>query len=137
MKFGEKLKSERKRKGLTQEELAKVVGVSKRTIVNYESGEIYPKERKMYTELAKVLEVEPSYLISEDEEFALEAGESYGARGRMQARRLINQVSAMFAGGELDEDDKLAFVHQIQELYFESKEYSKRFTPNKHKKEKE
>lgn len=136
MKFGEKLRNERKRNKLTQEALAKMVGVSKRTVVNYESGEIYPKERKMYAALAKALDVEASYLISEEDEFALEAGEAHGAHGRMQARRIINQVSAMFAGGELDEDDKLAFIHQIQELYFESKDYAKRFTPNKHKKEK-
>ncbi len=133
MKFGEKLRLARKRKNITQEELAKQVGVSKRTIVNYESGEIYPKGRSMYTTLAKVLELEPSYLLSEDEEFLLGVGEMYGVRGRTQARRLIDQVSAMFAGGELDDDDKLAFVHQIQELYLESKEYSKRFTPNKFK----
>ena len=88
----------------------------------------------MYTTLARALDLEPSYLLSEDEEFFLGAGDMYGGRGYMQAKRLINQVSAMFAGGELDDDDKLAFVHQIQELYFESKEYSKRFTPDKYKK---
>lgn len=132
MKFGEKLRLARKRKKMTQEELAVQVGVSKRTIVNYESGEIYPKGRAMYTTLANVLDLEPSYLLSEDEEFILGVSEMYGVRGRMQARRLIDQVSAMFSGGELDDDDKLAFVHQIQELYLESKEYSKRFTPKKY-----
>lgn len=134
MKFGEKLRQARKRKKLTQEELSKLVNVSKRTIVNYESGAIYPKDRKMYYTLADVLELEPGYLLSEDEEFITDVSEAYGARGRMQARRLINQISSMFAGGELDDDDKLAFVHQIQELYLDSKEYSARFTPNKHKK---
>ena len=132
MKFGEKLRLARKRKKMTQEELAVQVGVSKRTIVNYESGEIYPKGRAMYTTLANVLDLEPSYLLSEDEEFILGVSEMYGVRGRMQARRLIDQVSAMFSGGELDDDDKLAFVHQVQELYLESKEYSKRFTPKKY-----
>ena len=132
MKFGEKLRLARKRKKMTQEELAVQVGVSKRTIVNYESGEIYPKGRAMYTTLANALDLEPSYLLSEDEEFILGVSEMYGARGRMQARRLIDQVSAMFSGGELDDDDKLAFVHQVQELYLESKEYSKRFTPKKY-----
>lgn len=136
MKFGEKLRTERKRKGLTQAELGSIVGVSKRTIVNYESGEIYPKGRKMYADLAAALDVDASYLISEDEEFICDAGETYGSRGRMQARRLVNQVSAMFAGGELDEDDKLAFIHQIQALYFEGKDNAKRFTPSKHKKDK-
>ena len=134
MKFGEKLRKARKEKRLTQEELGRLTGVSKRTIVNYESGNIYPKGRKMYTTLAQVLEVEPSYLISEDEEFLIDAGAEYGARGRMQAKKIIGQVSAMFAGGELDDDDKLAFVHQIQELYFDSKESAKRFTPDKFKK---
>ena len=134
MKFGEKLRLARKRKKLTQDELAKLVGVSKRTIVNYESGEIYPKERKMYTTLAKALDLSPSYLISEDEEFVIDASEEYGARGEMQASRLLKQISAMFAGGELNDEDKLAFVHQIQELYFDSKEYSKRFIPERYKK---
>ena len=134
MKFGEKLRKARKEKRLTQEELGKLTGVSKRTIVNYESGNIYPKGRKMYATLANVLDVEPSYLISEDEEFFVDAGAEYGSRGRMQAKRIITQVSAMFAGGELDDDDKLAFVHQIQELYFDSKESAKRFTPDKFKK---
>lgn len=134
MKFGEKLRLARKRKKLTQDELAKLVGVSKRTIVNYESGEIYPKERKMYTTLAKALDLSPSYLISEDEEFVIDASEEYGSRGEMQARRLLKQISAMFAGGELNDEDKLAFVHQIQELYFDSKEYSKRFIPERYKK---
>lgn len=134
MKFGEKLRLARKRKKLTQEELAKLVGVSKRTIVNYESGEIYPKERKMYTTLAKALGLSPNYLLSEDEEFILDATEEYGSLGEMQARRLLKQISAMFAGGELNEEDKLAFVHQIQEIYFDSKEYAKRFTPERYKK---
>ena len=134
MKFGEKLRLARKRKKLTQEELAKLVGVSKRTIVNYESGEIYPKGRKMYTTLAKTLGLSTNYLLSEDEEFILDATEEYGSLGEMQARRLLKQISAMFAGGELNDDDKLAFVHQIQELYFDSKEYAKRFTPERYKK---
>lgn len=134
MKFGEKLRNARKIKRLTQDELAKLTGVSKRTIVNYESGTIYPKERKMYTSLAEALDVEPNYLISEDEEFLVDSGERYGSRGRTQARRIIGQVSAMFAGGELDDDDKLAFVHQIQELYFDSKDSAKRFTPKKYRK---
>lgn len=44
MKFCEKLKEARTKAGLKQEELAKALGVSFRTISNYESGERYPKK---------------------------------------------------------------------------------------------
>lgn len=46
MKFCEKLKEARTRAGLKQEELAKALGVSLRTITNYESGERYPKKER-------------------------------------------------------------------------------------------
>lgn len=36
------IKENRKKLGLTQEELGKKLGVSKRTIINYEKGEIIP-----------------------------------------------------------------------------------------------
>ncbi len=131
MKFGEKLRKARKEKKLTQEELAELAGVTKRTIINYEGGESYPKDRKIYYKLAELLGTEKGYFINEDEEFLLTANEKYGYRGRAQAQALLEQASAMFAGGELNDDDKLAFVHEIQELYLESKEYSKRFAPKK------
>ena len=37
----------------------------------------------------------------------------------------------MFAGGELTDEDKLAFMHEIQSLYFDSKDRAKKFTPKK------
>lgn len=42
---GEEIKRFRKSKGLTQEQLAKIIGVSKRTILNYEKGEMIPKTK--------------------------------------------------------------------------------------------
>ena len=44
MRFCEKLKEARTKAGLKQEELAKALGVSLRTITNYESGECYPRK---------------------------------------------------------------------------------------------
>ena len=40
--FGERLKTLRQAKGLTQEELAKRIGVTKQTISNWENGNITP-----------------------------------------------------------------------------------------------
>ena len=48
MKFGEKLADARKTARLTQEELAKILGLSKRTIINYEVKGLYPRNRDIY-----------------------------------------------------------------------------------------
>ena len=53
MRFCEKLKEARTKAGLKQEELAKALGVSLRTITNYESGECYPRKRDIYHKLAE------------------------------------------------------------------------------------
>ena len=42
MTFSEKLRKLRKEKGLTQEELARAVFVSRTLITKYESGAVYP-----------------------------------------------------------------------------------------------
>ena len=42
MRFPEKLKKLRKEKGLTQEELAKAIFVSRTLISKYENGSVYP-----------------------------------------------------------------------------------------------
>ena len=38
----------------------------------------------------------------------------------------------MFAGGELTDDDKTAFMDEIQMLYLDSKKRAKKFTPKKY-----
>lgn len=133
MKFGEKLKSARNSAGLTQEALGAAVGLTKRTIINYETGSRYPRERSVYIQLAKTLSVDINYLLTEDEEFITEAGMKYGNKGEREARVLLNRTSALFAGGELDEEDKLAFLLEIQELYIESKENAKKYISKKNK----
>jgi len=132
MKFGDKVKDLRTKKRMTQEELAKAVGISHRTVFAYENGETYPRRREIYRKLADFFEVELNYLLTEDEEFITEAGEKYGRRGAAQAREVLDQASALFAGGELSEEDQLAFVHEIQELYFVAKQRAKKFTPKKY-----
>ncbi len=42
---GEDIKKKRKELGLTQEELAKLIGVSKNTILNYEKGRVIPDSK--------------------------------------------------------------------------------------------
>ncbi len=42
MTFGEKLRFYRKKKGLTQAQLAALTGLGINTIINYEGGKTYP-----------------------------------------------------------------------------------------------
>ena len=64
MRFCEKLKDARTKAGMKQEELAKALGVSLRTITNYESGECYPRKRDIYHKLAELFHTEENYFLN-------------------------------------------------------------------------
>ena len=68
MTFGEKVRRLRKEKGWTQAELAKLSGLSLRTIISYEKGESYPKKRSTYDVLAEIFEIPSVELRSEIDE---------------------------------------------------------------------
>ena len=110
MEFGDRVRTARMEKGLTQSELAKAVGVSTRSIQAYELKKSVPRSYDMYIKLAQVLSVTPESLsgMTEGEmeaaDFLAEASTKYGSRGKAQARSILNQASAMFAGGELTEE---------------------------------
>jgi transcriptional regulator with XRE-family HTH domain len=134
MKFGDKIKEQRKKAGLYQEDVAKAIGVTKRTLINYEGGISYPQDRSVYIRLAEFFKVDVNYFLTEDEEFLTMAAENYGKRGQDQANVILKQAAALFAGGELSETDQLAFLHNMQALFLESKEMArKKFTPNKYR----
>ena len=135
MKFAEKLRKLRKERKMSQADLGKAIGVSGRTIQNYEIAEAYPKKREIYAKLAEFFEVDLNYLLTEDEEFVAEAREEYGSRGAKDAIKLINQVSALFAGGDVDEDTKDEVMKALQNAYWQAKEINKKYTPKKYLKE--
>ena len=135
MKFCEKLKEARTRAGLKQEELAKALGVSLRTITNYESGERYPKKRELYYKLAELFHTEENYFLNEDEDFLLTAVEKYGSKGAKQARELMEEVSGLFAGGNIADEDLDEMMRGIQEAYWIAKEKNKKYTPKKYRKD--
>lgn len=79
--------------------------------------------------------MELNYLLTEDEEFISEAAVQHGLRGEQQARKIIVQTQALFAGGDLSDEDQLAFLHEMQAIYFDSKERAKKFTPKKYRRD--
>lgn len=135
MKFGEKVREARKQAGLSQEEFAKAIGVSLRTITNYETNGVYPKKREIYPKIAEVLGVDINYLMTESDAFITEANEKYGARGAKQAKELMEEVTGLFAGGKMADEDMDVMMRAITEAYWIAKENNKKYTPKKYRSE--
>ena len=137
MRFGDKLKEKRKEVGLSQGKLANEIGVTMRTMRNYEKGTSYPKDRSIYFKLADFFGVDVNYFLTENEEF-ITAAASYGKKGQVQAQVILEQATALFAGGELSESDRDGFIRDMQRLYLQSKEIAQaKYTPKKYRKKDE
>ncbi len=67
MSTGNKIKELRIKKGLTQEELGKLVGVQKAAIYKYETGLVINIKRSIIAKLAEALNTTPTYLLDMDE----------------------------------------------------------------------
>lgn len=63
MEIGQKIKEARLLKGLTQEELGKIVGVQKSAIAKYENGRVVNIKRSTLQKLAIALDLRGSDLI--------------------------------------------------------------------------
>ena len=114
MKFGEKVRAARLAAHYSQRQLADMTGIALRTIQNYESGEL-------------------ESLKDDNADFVIKATEKYGSRGHEQAERLIKEVSGLYAGGELAEEDMDAMMKAIQEAYWIAKEKNRKFVPKKYR----
>ena len=135
MDFAEKLKYKRARSKLTQSELAEMVGVSLRTIQNYEGGSSLPKQQEIYDKLAQALNTDVNYFLTRGDSFVSKAGEDFGYRGMKDAEDLVTSAKALFAGGSISEEDKETVLLALQEAFFEAKLENKKYTPKKYKKE--
>ena len=47
-------------------------------------------------------------------------------------RKIKEQTTALFAGGELSEEDQAAFIEEMESLFLDAKEDAKKFTPKKY-----
>ncbi|RGM17864.1 XRE family transcriptional regulator [Eubacterium sp. OM08-24] len=135
MTFGEKVKNERNRLGLNQDELAKKIGVTRRVISSYENDSSRPRGTERYKKLAEALGVNINYLLSEDEAFIADVEDNYGHRGAKQAKELLAEVTSLFAGGEMADEDMREMVDAIQEAYLIAKKNNKKYTPKKYRKD--
>ena len=132
MTFGEKLKALRTSKKITQPKLSELLGVSINSICNYESGRSIPRDMKIYVKLAEIFDVDLEYLYTQETEFISQAQQEFGYRGKKGAEKLVAEVSGLFAGGELAEEDMDEMMLAIQEAYIIAKKNNKKYTPKKY-----
>jgi len=136
MTFAERLKKARENANITQTKLAEQSGVSLRTIQNWENGVRKPSNIDGVTKIAEVLGVSAAELIDGNDEFVMAVGAQYGSRGRKGAEKVLADVNALFAGGEMAEDDMDTFMQAVQEAYWKVKAANKKkYTPKKYRSE--
>lgn len=133
MTFGEKVREARKKLNISQDDLSNKMGVSRRTVTSWETDKSFPRTRKVYEKLAETLDVPLNYLLSDDDAFVLDASEQFGYRGKKGAEKLVQELTGLFAGGELAEEDMDALAFAVQEAYIEAKKRNKKYTPKKYR----
>lgn len=141
--LGEKIRENRLRKNLTQAELANEAELTVRTVSKYETDTVMPKGRNLYR-LARALGVSVAYLMQPeiedptyglDEEPYLDAARAkFGKKGQDEMENLLSGVKAMFAGGEIPQENKDQFFQAVMQAYLACKEDAHdKFTPKKYR----
>lgn len=135
---GEKIREGRANLGITQTELAEKIGVTLRTISKYEKQGVMPRGANLQ-KLAEVLGVSIAYLSNDeivDPAYGLEespyiesARAVYGKRGAADVEQLLTQTRALFAGGDVPEEDKELFFQAVTEAYLPTSSVPARSSP--------
>jgi len=134
MKFNERLKKLREEKGLTQVQLSELTGISTRMIQKYESANARPR-LDAAEKIAKALNVTADQLLGNADMLVAQAAEKYGSRGAKQAQQLTEEVTGLFAGGDMAEEDMDIMMQAIQQAYWIAKEKNRKYTPKKYRAE--
>lgn len=82
MTTGEKIKRLRTTRGMSQEELGKMVGVKKAAIYKYENGIVVNLKRSVIEKLASALDTTPMYLLGLEEKPATDNDDGLSEKKR-------------------------------------------------------
>lgn len=134
MTFDVKLKKRREKYHMSQTELANAVGVTLRTIQNWETGGRHPRKEEHILKLSEVLGVDKSYWSDNSDQ---EENSTISQIDDPIAKKYINGISSLFAGGRLSDDDKDLVLKALIDCYWEAKEINKKYAPKKNRHEKD
>lgn len=116
MTFGDKLRALRKSKRMTQKELSQTLGLTSRTLINYEQGICMPKKADVLLRISNLFGVPVDALLHDDTPIA-----GITDQPPADVRRFLEEASALFAGGKLGDEDRELVMRAIRELYEESR----------------
>jgi len=83
--IGEKIKTARIAKGLTQEQLGELLGLQKSAVAKYENGRVVNIKRSTLQKISEVLGIKPSELISDNTKMTV-------SENRQKLIELINSI---------------------------------------------
>ena len=104
MNIGNKIKTARIAKGMTQEELGKQLGVQKSAIAKYENGRVVNIKRSTLKKISDILEIKASELIFDEQKQSTEIDEL-----SIKKKEFIRKVAEM-------SDDQIEKLEQILAL---------------------
>ena len=92
MLSGERIKIERIKRNLSQEQLGKLLGVSKVSICGYETGNRIPN-MDTFIKLIDILDIDPNYLLGRDTNVINEKDESYVIKMAKDDIIIVNEIN--------------------------------------------
>lgn len=132
--FSQKVREARTLLKLNQEELGRLIGVSTRAVVAYETTDTKPRASTL-RKLAETLKVSVDYLTNDEiddplygiekQPFVEETRNLYGDKAAREIDFLMERNAALFAGGELSQDAKDAYFEAVMQAYLECKNKAK------------
>lgn len=131
MSFSERLREKRLEANISQEVLAQKVGVSVRTIQNYELGTGKPGNMETVQKIADTLNTTTEYLLGSAGAYVVEAHEKGGSKAARDIEELVGEVTGLFAGGELSEDALDGAMKALNDAYWIAKAKNKKYAPKR------
>ena len=125
MDTGKRLRELREARGLSQEEVAKAIGVGRVTYLKYENGENRPV-RKL-KELSSFFKVSIDYLLGNDTP-TTEKPASPSKRDMNDLAKFLNKTEVLFDGDtyHLDEEDRQKLRNALEFVFWDAKRQNKR-----------
>ncbi len=119
MNTGQRLKALRESKGLSQEEVAKIIGVGRTTYLKYESGENKPT-RKLQ-ELSQLFNVDANYILCMD-------SNTQDEKMPQDMKKYLEQSEVIFDGDvyHLDDEGREMVRQALKMAFLAAKEANKR-----------
>ena len=133
MEFSKKLILLRKQYGYLQEELARMLGISKRTLQLYESGQRYPK-KAVLDQICSIFSISMKELLETEP-----AAETVPTAAPIQlehltARQLVQVTTALVQAArafyqreDLTELEREQVMYAVQHFFWDAKKRSSRF----------